>query len=92
MKNEPMKTLTISLSAQQVLRLQGAVKSGAYASNSEVVPDALRLWEEREERREASLEALRAEIRAGMESGPAIPADEVFARLEAKYNQSGGDR
>jgi antitoxin ParD1/3/4 len=92
MKNEPMKTLTISLSPQQVLRLQAAVKSGAYASNSEVVRDALRLWEEREERREASLEALRAEIRAGMESGPAIPADEVFARLEAKYNQSGGDR
>ncbi|MGR6430587.1 type II toxin-antitoxin system ParD family antitoxin [Rhizobium sp. PAMB 3182] len=87
-----MKTLTISLSAQQILRLQGAVKSGAYASNSEVVRDALRLWEEREERRQASLEALRAEIRTGIESGPAIPADEVFARLEAKYGGSGGDR
>ena len=92
MKNEPMKTLTISLSPQQVARLQGAVKSGAYASNSEVVRDALRLWEEREERRQASLEVLRAEIRTGIESGPAIPADEVFARLEAKYSQSGGDR
>jgi hypothetical protein len=30
-------------------------------------------------------EALRAKIAAGMNSGNARPAEEVFARLEAKY-------
>ena len=64
------------------------VESGRYASASEVVRDGLRLLEEREEQREAKLAALREDIRKGVESGPGIPADQVFERLEAKY--SGG--
>ncbi|WP_192177914.1 type II toxin-antitoxin system ParD family antitoxin [Mesorhizobium amorphae] len=62
------------------------VESGRYASASEVVRDSLRLLEEREEQREAKLAALREGIRKGVESGPGIPADQVFERLEAKYS------
>lgn len=61
------------------------VESGRYASASEVVRDSLRLLEEREEQRQARLEALRAEIAKGQESGLGIPSDQVFDRLEAKY-------
>ena len=64
------------------------VESGRYASASEVVRDSLRMLEEREEQRQARLEALRAEIAKGVESGPGIPADQVFDRLEAKYGES----
>lgn len=35
------------------------------------------------ERRE--LETLRDAIKAGLDSGPGIPADEVFAELRARY-------
>lgn len=35
--------------------------------------------------REIEIEAYRTKIREGMESGPAIRAEDVFARLEAKY-------
>ncbi|MBZ9739427.1 MULTISPECIES: type II toxin-antitoxin system ParD family antitoxin [unclassified Mesorhizobium] len=66
------------------------VESGRYASASEVVRDSLRLLEEREEQRQAKLAALREDIRIGVESGPSIPADSVFDRLEKKY--SGGTR
>ncbi|MGK6311906.1 type II toxin-antitoxin system ParD family antitoxin [Neorhizobium sp. DT-125] len=62
------------------------VGSGRYASASEVMRDSLRLLEEREEQRKARLEALRADIRAGIESGEGLPADEIFTRLEAKYS------
>ena len=34
---------------------------------------------------EADLEALREAIAASLASGPDIPADEVFDRLEARY-------
>jgi antitoxin ParD1/3/4 len=64
------------------------VDSGRYASASEVMRDGLRLLEEREAQRRAKLEALKADIREGMESGPGIPADDVFDRLEAKYGGS----
>ncbi|WP_408093294.1 type II toxin-antitoxin system ParD family antitoxin [Rhodoplanes sp. SY1] len=54
-----MRTLTISLSHRQVKRIQEAVDSGTYASNSEVVRDALRLWEQREEQRAVDLDRLK---------------------------------
>jgi hypothetical protein len=34
---------------------------------------------------EAKLEALRADIREGLNSGPGKPAEEVLSRLERKY-------
>jgi antitoxin ParD1/3/4 len=68
---------------EQFIRQQ--IESGRYVSASEVVREALRLLEGRERLREIELEEYRAQIREGMESGPGVPAEEVFARLEAKY-------
>jgi antitoxin ParD1/3/4 len=64
------------------------VASGRYASASEVMRDGLRLLEEREEERAARLATLKADIQVGMDSGPGLPANEVFDRLEAKYRKS----
>ena len=61
------------------------VDGGRYASASEVVRDALRLLEEEDERRMATLEALRGEVRQGLASGKGKPAEEVLGRLERKY-------
>ena len=61
------------------------VEGGRYASASEVVRDVLRLLEEEEQRRVATLEALRAEVRKGLASGRGRLAAEVFDRLERKH-------
>jgi len=68
---------------EQFIRCQ--IETGRYVSASEVVREALRLLEGRERLREIELEEYREKIREGMESGPGTPADEVFTRLEAKY-------
>ncbi|MCQ2003972.1 type II toxin-antitoxin system ParD family antitoxin [Rhizobium sp. NRK18] len=85
-----MKTLTISLSPQQVLRLQGAVKSGAYASNSEVVRDALRLWEEREEKKRLEVKLLRKAYEDGIASGEPREIDPTafLAELKAAFDKT----
>jgi antitoxin ParD1/3/4 len=49
--------------------VRNMVESGRYASASEVVRDSLRLLEDQEKRRDLELSALRAEIRAGLDSG-----------------------
>jgi len=67
--------------------IQQQVASGRYSSASEIVREALRLLEDREELRETQLKALRQQIQEGRESGPGIPADAVFDRLEAKYGK-----
>jgi antitoxin ParD1/3/4 len=61
------------------------IESGRYSSASEVVRNALRLLEEQEEQREAQIKNLREKVQEGIDSGPGVPAEEVFSRLEAKY-------
>jgi len=51
------------------------VESGRYSSASEVLRDGLRLLEDQEERREASLVRLRGDIQQGLESGPSEALD-----------------
>ena len=62
--------------------IDGLVESGRYATASEVMREGLRLVEEREERRKAKLEALRAEIQKGFDSGPAEDVGDMFERIK----------
>jgi antitoxin ParD1/3/4 len=55
--------------------IEGLLESGRYSTASEVMRDGLRMIEEREQRRNAKLEALRAEIQKGFDSGPAEEVD-----------------
>ena len=67
---------TVEVSAE----LRRQVDGGGYATPSAIVHEALEDWILRHDDGE-DLEALREAIRIGEESGPSIPADEVFAGL-----------
>jgi len=60
------------------------VESGRYATASEVMREGLRLVEEREQRRLAKLEALRAEIQKGFDSGPMEEVGDMFERIKSE--------
>ncbi|MCS3729200.1 type II toxin-antitoxin system ParD family antitoxin [Bradyrhizobium betae] len=66
--------------------IKDLVDSGRYATASEVMREGLRLIEEREERRKAELEALRAAVQEGRDSGPADPFEpgELVERVKAR--------
>ncbi|HWL19481.1 MAG TPA: type II toxin-antitoxin system ParD family antitoxin [Bradyrhizobium sp.] len=63
--------------------IESLIESGRYSTASEVMRDGLRLLEEREERRKVKLEALRAEIQKGFDSGPAEEVGDMFERIKA---------
>lgn len=86
-----MRTMTISLSDQQARRIQLAVETGAYASNSEVLREALRLWEQREEIRALELERLKQAYEAGLASGPGheVDADALLTEFKRKAGLNG---
>lgn len=60
------------------------VETGRYNSKSEVLREGIRLIQEREARLSVLDQAL-AKGMADAEAGRSKPAEEVFARLEAKY-------
>jgi len=60
------------------------IASGRYNSKSEIVRDGLRAIEDRERLRELKLQGLRDAIQEGIDSGPGIPAAEVFAEMRAR--------
>jgi antitoxin ParD1/3/4 len=60
------------------------VETGRYNSKSEVLREGIRLIQERETRLAVLDQALAKGI-ADAEAGRTKPAEEVFARLEAKY-------
>jgi antitoxin ParD1/3/4 len=68
--------------------IRNLVKSGRYASASEVMRDSLRLLEEREKLREAKLEALRRAIATGLESGPGEPLEMEAIKAEARKRRN----
>lgn len=78
-----VERMTITMPAEMAKTLRQTVAGGAYASMSEVVRKALRDWTRNAERHE--MEALRVAIKAGLGSGPGIPADRIFAKLHARY-------
>jgi antitoxin ParD1/3/4 len=64
--------------------IESLIASGRYSTASEIIRDGLRMIEEREQRRTAKLEALRAEIQKGFDSGPAEEVGDMFARIKSE--------
>jgi len=65
--------------------IRAQIEAGRYASASEVIRDSLRLLENLERLRQIEIEEYREKVKEGMTSGQGIAADDVFDRLEAKY-------
>ena len=68
--------------------MQSAVETGGYASNSEVVRDALRLWEQREEIRALELARLKRHFDEGKASGEGQEIDRVAFLKSLKAERS----
>ena len=77
--------MNVSLTPELEQYINEQVKSGKYASVSEIIGEALRLLWERDRIRDARLAELKEKIRVGIEEldrGEGIDGEEVFAELE----------
>jgi antitoxin ParD1/3/4 len=80
--------LSISLPADMAQMVRRQVESGAYASNSEVIRDALRMWQERTRSRERRLRSIRAKIDEAAESRERIPAARAQRHFDALHSKA----
>jgi antitoxin ParD1/3/4 len=79
---QKVEKISVAVTPEMAGAMRAAVESGEYASASEVVREALRLWKSHQAARAREVEVLRQAWQEGMESGPATPLD--FAEVKAK--------
>jgi antitoxin ParD1/3/4 len=86
--------MNINLTPQLEEMVRQKVTSGLYTSASEVVREALRLMEEKDQVRAAKLEQLRNDIQEGLNSGPARAwdAEDIKRAGRAKGRESSTNR
>jgi antitoxin ParD1/3/4 len=77
-----VEKMSVALTPELATAVRDAVASGEYASVSEVVREALRLWKAHQTARAREVEELRRIWREGLDSGPATPLD--FAEIKAQ--------
>ena len=77
---------SVALGAHFEAFIKDQVANGRYNNASEVVRDGLRMLEDRQQDRQAKLEALRADLEEGL-TGPFIPAEEAFAEVRRRIQE-----
>lgn len=87
-----IERITIAMPAEMAATLRATVDGGEYASTSEIVREALRDWTRARDTERRELDALREAIRVGLDSGPGIPAEEVFAELRRRFAEKRAKR
>ncbi len=80
-----IEKISVALPHDMVESIRAAVESGDYATTSEVIRDAVRDWRLKRRVEAMDVEDLRHLVQEGIDSGPSISAEEVFAKLRAKF-------
>ena len=81
-----IETLTVDLTSEMATTVRKVVETGEYATESEVIRDALRQWTLRRTEREQAIENLGRLWDEGIDSGPAAEAGAVWERLSRRIS------
>lgn len=83
-------TVTVSLSAELAEFVDSKVASGEFASQSDVLAEALKLLQQRDAHNEPSLTSLQDAWKSGLESGDFQALDFSALKAEARTRLSKG--
>ncbi len=83
-----VEKISVALTPEMAIMLKEAVGSGAYASSSELMREALREWRERREYRAKASERLGQLWDTGLASGEPVDGTTAMARIQAKLTKA----
>lgn len=79
-----IEKISVALPSDMLELVKQAVKSGDYATTSEVIREALREWKGRRETREEAMSELRRLWQEGVDSGGWRPFDTAVMKREGR--------
>lgn len=80
--------LSISLPTDMARMVRRQVEEGGYASNSEVIRDALRMWQQREQERGQRLDAIRASLDTAATDPVRHSADKISTHFDRLLSEA----
>lgn len=89
---EKAERITITLPPDMLGTIKRKVQGGAYGSTSEVIREAMRDWQHKQEERELQLAALRERLERSANSGEGIPMDEAFDQVRQRILEDYGEK
>jgi antitoxin ParD1/3/4 len=87
-----VEKISVALTPEMAIMLKEAVGSGAYASSSELMREALREWRERREYRAKASERLGQLWDAGVASGEAVDGPTAMVNIQSKLTKAIADK
>ena len=90
---ENAEKLSITLPAEMVRTIKSKVDAGSYASTSEVIREAVRLWQRQEEEHAERLAAIRSRVQRSLaDPRPAVPLADAFDRIAELHARTASGR
>ena len=81
--------ISITMTPEMMQEIRASVASGEYASTSEAMRDAVRLWQRERLEQSERLDAIRARVRQSAEDPrPSLTLDQVQQRLKALHDET----
>ena len=81
--------ISITLTPEMNRVIKQRVDAGDFASSSELIREALRVWQKREDEHQEKLAAIRSKLQASLDDPrPSVSLDGVFERLRLRHEAS----
>lgn len=81
--------ISITLTPEMARLIREEVEKGRYASTSEAIRDALRLWQQKKEEHEARLASIRQRVEASLnDPRPSLTSEEVRQHLNDLHERN----
>lgn len=79
--------ISITLPPDMLSVIREKVKTGVYASTSEVIREAMRLWQRHEEEHSARIACIQSRLEQSAKSGEPVLLDAAFKKLKRHHQQ-----
>lgn len=80
--------LSITLPTDMAQAIRAVVSTGAYASNSEVIREAIRLWQDKQSERGRRLHAIRTKLQEAADDPRRVTDDELGRHFDARLAEA----
>ena len=87
-----VEKMSVALMPEMATMMREAVKTGEYASSSEVMREALRDWRYRRTQRAKAIDELGRLWDVGIASGEPVDGEEAFVRIKRKLDARNAEK